>query len=322
MHQKAVDVSVCVVNWNGRDMLRGCLESLLRRPQGVRLEAVVVDNGSADGAPDMVAEEFPEAVLVRNPGNAGFARANNQAAARAAGRYLFFLNNDTVVPPGALGGLLAYAEAHPDVGMVGPRLRGADGRFQASYRPRPTLAALLHRVSLLRWTGLFRRAYRDYRREQFDPHRARRVQTLMGAALFLRRDVFDACGPWDEGFTFGGEDLHFSDCVARRHPLVFLPDVEVVHLGGASTRLHVGYASSARAAGYAHYLRKSGYSSAALVAYKLAVTLDTPVLFLAKGVEYLVRRLRGDGARAEKSRLAWRGAGHFLTRGLAPFWRA
>ena len=78
-----IDVSVCIVNWNGREMLRDCLESLLRRPQGVRLEAVVVDNASTDGAPEMVAEEFPEAVLVRNGANAGFARANNQAAARA-----------------------------------------------------------------------------------------------------------------------------------------------------------------------------------------------------------------------------------------------
>src|SRR5262245_8477700 len=182
MVEKTADVSVCVVNWNGREMLRGCLESLCRRPQGVRVEVVVVDNGSADGAPDMVAAEFPEVVLVRNAHNAGFARANNQAAARAAGRYLFFLNNDTLVPPGTLAALLAYAEAHPEVGMIGPRLRGADGRYQASYRPRPTLAALLHRTTLLRLTGLFRRAYREYRREQFDPHQARRVQTLMGAA--------------------------------------------------------------------------------------------------------------------------------------------
>src|SRR5262249_28399110 len=153
------DVTVCVVNWNCRELLRGCLESLLRRPQGVSLEVIVVDNASADGAPDMAARDFPQATLIRNTANAGFARANNQAAAAAAGRYLFFLNNDTVVPPFTLRRLLDHAEAHPEVGMIGPRLRDPDGRVQASCRPTPTLKALLHRNTLLRGTGLLRRAY-------------------------------------------------------------------------------------------------------------------------------------------------------------------
>src|SRR5215831_19232577 len=82
-----VDVTVCIANWNCRDLLRACLESLHDRPQGVRLETVVVDNASDDGAADMVAREFPEVVLLRNAANVGFARANNQAARAAQGRY-------------------------------------------------------------------------------------------------------------------------------------------------------------------------------------------------------------------------------------------
>jgi hypothetical protein len=82
-----VDVSVCIVNWNGREVLQACLESL-RQPQGARLEVIVVDNGSTDGAADMVARDFPEVALVRNDHNAGFARGNNQAARLARGRYL------------------------------------------------------------------------------------------------------------------------------------------------------------------------------------------------------------------------------------------
>src|SRR5437879_6321490 len=76
-----IDVSVCIVNWNCRELLRACLESLHDQPQGITLETIVVDNGSRDGAAEMVAREFPEVVLLRNTGNAGFARANNQAAA-------------------------------------------------------------------------------------------------------------------------------------------------------------------------------------------------------------------------------------------------
>src|SRR5207237_7749493 len=98
-----------------------------------RLETVVVDNASTDGAADMVASEFPQVRLYRNPMNAGFARANNQAARLARGHYLFFLNNDTVVPPETLRRLVAFARSQPHVGMVGPLLRDAEGMVQSSY---------------------------------------------------------------------------------------------------------------------------------------------------------------------------------------------
>src|SRR5262249_25458471 len=188
------DVSVCVVNWNCRDVLRGCLQSLRHQPDDLRLEVFVVDNGSTDGAPEMVAREFPELMLLRNQENAGFSRANNCAARLARGRYLFFINNDTIVPPGAIRRLVDYADAHPEVGMIGPRLRDGRGRLQASYRCRPTLGALLHRTSVLRWTGLFHRAYRHYRRQRFDPSHSGRVELLVGDAVFLPRGVVGGAG--------------------------------------------------------------------------------------------------------------------------------
>ena len=157
------------------------MASLHDQPQGVTLETIVVDNASRDGAADMVAREFPEVILIRNSVNDGFARANNQAAERARGRYLFFLNNDTVVPAETLGRLVDFAEAHPQIGMIGPRLCDADGQYQVSYRQRPTLAALLHRTYLLRWTGVLRRAYQRYRRDHFHPHTIRPVDVLLGA---------------------------------------------------------------------------------------------------------------------------------------------
>jgi hypothetical protein len=312
---------VCIANWNCRDLLRACLESLHDYPQGVRLETIVVDNASSDGAADLVAREFPEVVLVRNSINVGFARANNQAARKARGRYLFFLNNDTVVPPLTLGRLLDHAERHPEIGMIGPRLRDGQGQPQVSYRQRPTVTTLLHRTCLLRWTRLFRGAYYRYRRQDFDPNRTRPVEILMGAALFMPRDVFFTCGPWDKDYTFGGEDLDLSTQVGRHHALVYLPQIEITHYGRVSTRQHIGFASTNMAAGFVRYLRKSGYSRSAVLAYKVIVSLDAPVHLACKGLQYLWRRLRGQQTKAAKSLLAMKALGHFLLKGLIPFWK-
>ncbi len=315
-----IDVSVCIANWNCRDVLRQCLASLRRQGPGV--EVIVIDNASADGAADMVQREFPEVVLHRNAANVGFARANNQAAELARGRYLFFLNNDTAVPPGTLRRLIDYCEAHPGVGMVGPRLRDGAGRTQVSYRLLPTLRTFLHRVALLRWTGLFKNTYRRYRRQDFDPETTRVVEVLMGAAMFLPREVFFTCGAWDEEFAFGGEDIELSARVGRHYQVVYLPGVEITHYGRVSTRQHIGFASTQMAVGFARYLRKSGCTPAGMLLYKLLVTLDAPVQLAGKGAQYLWRRLRGRREKADKTLLSLRGVAHFLVRGLAPFWRA
>src|SRR5262245_52512173 len=319
----APDVSVCIANWNCRDYLRGCLASLLESPQGVAIEVIVVDNASTDGAADMIAAEFPEVVLIRNRENVGFAQASNQAAAGAAGRYIFFLNNDTIVPPMTLSRLVAFGDSHPRVGMIGPRLRDGDGKLQISYRRKPTLWAMLHRAALLRWTGLFRRSYDEYRRDSFDPLGVRRVEVLMGAAVLMPRAVYVQCGGWDEGFRFCVEDVELSDRVGRFRPLVHVPGIEVIHFGRVSSRQNVTFAAPNLMIGYVRYLRKSGASRSALLAYKAVFTLDAPVQLLGKAIQYFWRRWTGSSAdKAEKSRLALCGGWTFLTREMGRFWRA
>jgi hypothetical protein len=270
----------------------------------------------------MVQRDFPEVVLVRNSDNRGFSRANNQAARRARGQYFFFLNNDTVVPAGTLGRMLRYAEAHPEAGIVGPRLRDPRGRAQVSYRQLPSVGALLHRTFLLRWTGLLRDAYHRYRRRDFDPNVTRPVDVLMGAAIVLRREVFFACGGWDEDYTFGGEDIDLSARVGRHHLIVYHPEVEITHYGRVSTRANITYSSPNVAIGFARYLRKSGASPGALFFYKLVVTVDTPLHLSAKLVQYALRRLRRRPEKAQRSMLAARGLWHFLVRGMRQFWQA
>jgi len=319
-----IEVSVCIVNWNCRGLLRNLLRSLFENPQGVSFEVVVVDNGSTDGAAEMVAAEFPQVVLVRNRDNRGYAVACNQAAARSHGRFLFFLNNDTEVPAGTLRRLVAHAEDDPSAGMFGPRLREPDGRLQISYRRRPTIPALLHKLSILRWTGLFRRAYCDYRRGSFDAYAdgLRAVEILMGPAVFLSREVFDEVGRWDERYRFGVEDIDLSTRVGQNRRVVYVSDVEVTHHGRASSRANVGYVTPSVMTGYVQYFRKCGAGRGTLFWYKLAVTLDAPVQLLTKAVEAAARRVAGQRADAARSWAAARGVWAFLCRELLRFWRA
>jgi GT2 family glycosyltransferase len=320
--QETIDVSVCIANWNCRDLLRGCLESLRRQPSGVGWEVIVVDNASTDGAADMVKRDFPEAKVIRNRTNLGFSRANNQAARVSRGRYLFFLNNDTIVPSGALEDLVDYADAHPRIGILGPRLRDSQGRIQISYRQRLTVGALLHRTLLFRWTGLFRRIYLRCRRQDFDPKTTQRVEVLMGAAMLVPRQVFMDSGMWDEDYVFGGEDMDLCSRVNRRWPVVYHPEIEIVHYGRAATRQNTRFSSTKIPAGFIRYLRKFDTSPWKLGLYKCIATIDSPVQLLSNASQFLFRKLCGHSEKAHKSLRAVKSSWHFLAHGLLEFWRA
>ncbi len=318
----AADLSICIVNWNVRDLLRQCLQSIYQHADGLNLEVIVVDNASHDGSADMVAQEFPQVILQRNATNDGFARGNNQAAKLSTGDYLFFLNNDTIVQPGALTQLVAFLRQHPDVGMVGPRLIGRDGQPQRSYRPLPTLAASLHRLTGLRWTGLFRRAYKHYRRSPYDAPEPVAVEALLGAAVCLPRQVFFDCGGWDEGYFFGVEDLDLSIRVAKKHTLMFCPQAEIIHLGRMSSRCNSGFTYTGVESGYARFLRKHVIGTLGGIGYKMLVTLNVPMALVVNLVQECWRRLRHGPAPAGWPHSELGAVWHFATRGLPIFWRA
>lgn len=140
-------LSVCVVNWNTRDLLRACLQSLYRYPPSEPIEVIVVDNASADGSAAMVRAEFPQVVLIANSENLGYARGNNQAMQRAQGEFILLLNPDTEVFEDTLDNALAFMRAHPDAGAIGAKQLFPDGRVQPSVRGFPTPANLLSEVS-------------------------------------------------------------------------------------------------------------------------------------------------------------------------------
>ena len=318
------DVSVCIVNWNARELLRDLLLSLRAAEPELSLQTVVVDNASTDGSVDAVPREFPEVLLVRNPRNLGFARANNQAADRAAGRYLFFLNNDTVVRPGAIGRLVRFLDENPAYSAVGPKLVGDDGKPQHTGRNLPTMRALLHQRVMLfpRWTRIFKKEYRDYRYGDFDPEQAGEVQQLAAAALMVRPEWFEQCGRWDEGFEFGVEDVDLCARLREYGPIYYLAEAEILHLGRISSRANRGYVYAGYECGYARYLAKHHRSRSACLAYKALVTLDMPVRLFIMGTQvvgYVMLRRRES---AERTYQRLSAAGEFFFHRLPRFWRS
>ncbi len=317
---RRIDLSICIVNWNSRDVLRDCLASLAARRDEATIEVIVVDNASTDAAPDMVARDFSWARLIRNDTNRGFSAANNQAAAAARGRNLLFLNNDTLVPPGSLARLVDFIDHTPDAAGVGPQLLNPDGTHQPAYRGPFSLAALLHELRLFHWCRIFRRAHRAYRKPALNPDQTAVIDQVAGAALAVPRTLFEAVGRWDESFTFGVEDLDLCRRLRERGRIYYLADAPITHLGGVSSRANTRYAYRNFACGHARYLGKHHPRQAAI--FKTLWTLDQPLVIVSSLLAAAFAALRGNRRRASDKRRLAKSAAAFLLVDVVQFWRS
>ena len=231
-----MDVSVIIVNWNTRDILKDCLESVFSQTKGVTFEAIVVDNGSTDGSCEMVRRDFPQVVLIDNAENRGFAQANNQGILAARGRYYLLLNSDTLVLNDAISGTVSYADGHPDVAVVGCRLLNRDRSLQMSCFMYPSitnmvLAAthLCHLFPRNRVCGRERLTWWDWKDE-------RDVEVVAGAFMLVRRDAVEQVGLMDTSFFMYAEETDW--CYRFKQAgwrIVYTPASEIIHLGGASS---------------------------------------------------------------------------------------
>lgn len=250
--QRAGAMSVVIVNYRTRELLRDCLQSV-ESNGAAGVEVIVVDNNSQDGSTDMVRTEFPTVRLIQNSDNRGFSAANNQGIKETQGKYVLLLNSDTIVLPGALTGMRDFMDQHPEAGAVGCRLLCADGRIQISASGEASLgiARVLVRLSgLAEWvhSDRVRRFLRRYLgfalgstvRACLTPYvtdeSPLEVDLLSGACLMLRREALDQVGLLDERFFMYLEDLDYS--LRFRNAgwkLYYLPAVRIIHLVGRSS---------------------------------------------------------------------------------------
>jgi N-acetylglucosaminyl-diphospho-decaprenol L-rhamnosyltransferase len=239
-----MDLSIVILNYNTLDHLRTCLRALQVEGStslsggSVEAEVLVVDNASTDGSDEMVAAEFPWVQLIRSPRNGGFAFGNNLALRQCTGANVLLLNPDTLMPPGGLARLLERLNAHPEAGVVGPKLLKPDGSMHlACRRSFPTPSIAFYRLSGL--SSLFPHSPRfgRYNLTFVDPDRAIEVDSVCGACLLIRRSVIARVGLLDERFFMYGEDLDW--CLRARLTgltVRYEPEVVVQHQHGAASR--------------------------------------------------------------------------------------
>jgi len=233
-----MDLSVIIVSHNSAGYLEACLGSLDRHLAAFDVEVCVVDNASEDDTQGIASRRAPRLRLIANERNLGFAAAVNLGLAATTGRYVLWLNPDSVLLDDGMGALLEYLDARPDVGIIGPRILDPGGAFQRSARAFPSYDwAIGHRHSLL--TRLFpANPYsKRYLRTDSDPAKVQDIDWVSGACLLHRRDVADRIGGLDERFFMYCEDVDF--CL-RAHQagwaVQYHPVLTVQHQVAGSTR--------------------------------------------------------------------------------------
>ncbi len=235
-----MDLSIIIVNWNVKNLLRACLYSLeeaARNIPDLTTEVIVVDSASSDGSPQMVQAEFPQVGLMASAENLGYARGNNVGAAVARGRYLFLLNPDTVLQPTALAEMMAYLDSHPAVGALGPQLLWPDNTVQSSRRRFPTVGSLFWESTLLGQWFPHNRHARRYHLADRSPDQSQPVEWVVGAALLIRRAAWEAVGPLDEHFFMYFEETDWCRrCVAAGWDIHYLPAARIIHYEGQSSQ--------------------------------------------------------------------------------------
>lgn len=232
-------VTVIIVNYNVKYFLEVCLHSVMRAAEGMAAEVIVVDNNSSDTSCAMVREKFPAVTLIENKDNKGFSKANNQGVDIARGEYILFLNPDTVMPEDFLVKTVAYMDAHPQAGSLGPRLIDGKGDFAPDGKKSfPSLS-----VAIFKTTGinkLFSKSpyFNKYYAVHIGERETAPVEVLSGCCMLVRRSAMDiAGGAFDEDYFMYCEDVDLSYRILKAgFENIYFPEVDLIHYKGESTR--------------------------------------------------------------------------------------
>lgn len=236
------ELSIIIANYNGRELLGSCLDSIYRNPPTRPFEVIVVDDASSDGSYEMVQENFPQARLLQNTQNVHYGQSNNRAFDLAQGQRVYLLNNDTVMLPGALDAMMAFLDKHPTAGAVGSKLLNGDGTIQASVKTLPcVMSGVFGARSIL--TKLFpnNRFSRGHLLHMSqDMSRPFMAGYVSSASVMIRRDVINRVGYLDERLSYHVDADYCKRIWDAGWEVYYLPTATVVHFahkGGTMVNL-------------------------------------------------------------------------------------
>ncbi|MAF13287.1 MAG: hypothetical protein CMI53_00130 [Parcubacteria group bacterium] len=227
-------ISIVIVSWKVKDLLNKCLTSIFTYQQNLDLEVIVIDNNSNDGTVDMVKNNFPKVLLIKNKKNIGFAKANNLGIAKANGNYILVLNPDTEILKNTIQEMVSFMDKNPQAGIVGPKHLNPDKTIQPSVRRFPSLLAVflilikLPKVLNLKSVNKFLATDVDYNNTQ-------PVDQVAGSFMFIRQEVLAKIGNFDEKFFIWFEDVDLCKRAKSADWQIWYNNKsQIIHYGGQS----------------------------------------------------------------------------------------
>lgn len=271
-------VSVAIVNWNTKDLLEACLESIFRETTAFPIEVIVADNDSRDGSCEMVKEKFKQVILIENKANVGFAKGTNQGFEIARGEYVLMLNSDTVILDRAIEKTVAFADAHPEAGGIGCRMTYPDGRFQSSCFRIPNVYGIIAESIYL--SQVFKNSYlfNWNRYGNGDRHWSgyREVDCVMGSFILVRGSILKEVGFLDEDYFMYGEETDFCHRIkASGKKIYYYSDANIIHVHGGSQKswADLAWSYGATNRGVLYFLYKWKRVSACIGNFVIAVMM-------------------------------------------------
>lgn len=233
-----MDLSIVIVNYNTKDLLKQTIESVINNTKGIEYEIWVVDNSSKDGSVEMVQEEFKSVKLIASKENLGFPKGNNVAIKKATGRYILLLNSDTKVIGDNLQHCVSYMDQHEEIGALGCKVELPDGTLDhACKRGFPTPEASLYYFLKLNKIMKNKRKYGAYTAEYLGEDEVGEVDALMGAFMMIPRTVVDKVGMLDEEFFMYGEDIDWCYRIKEAgYKIMYYPKEKIIHFKGSSSK--------------------------------------------------------------------------------------
>ncbi|MBD0331141.1 MAG: glycosyltransferase [Chitinophagaceae bacterium] len=231
-------LSIIIVSYNVKFFLEQCLYSLRKATLGLEAEIIVVDNNSVDGSIEYLQTDFPEVEFISNEFNCGFAKACNIGLSQAAGKYVLFLNPDTIIAEDTLEKCISFFEQHVDAGAVGVKLIDGTGKFlKESKRSFPSPVTSLFKLFGLAELFPNSKKFSSYHLGHLSAHQNHEVDVLAGAFIMVRKDVLNIVGPFDELFFMYGEDIDLSYRIRKAgYKNYYIAESAVIHFKGESTR--------------------------------------------------------------------------------------